>query len=104
MRLKALELFAGIGGESLALRAAGIRTAAYCEINPWCQEVLRSNMARGHLDKAPIFPDVKKLRGVEVGRAPQRGKVSARPGVGFENLTAPTRDVKRDHGTSASKC
>ena len=55
MPVRALELFPGIGGESLALRALGIHTAAYCESDPFCQAVLLSNMARGRLDAAPIF-------------------------------------------------
>ena len=60
--LRALELFAGIGGGSLALKAAGVRTVAYCEKDPFCQAVLRSNMARGRLHSAPIFPDVATLQ------------------------------------------
>ena len=51
MPLRALELFAGIGGGSLAIRAAGVRTAAYCELDPWNQKVLASNMRRGRLAK-----------------------------------------------------
>ena len=31
MPARALELIAGIGGNSLALRAVGVRTVAYCE-------------------------------------------------------------------------
>lgn len=59
--MRALELFSGIGGGSLALKAAGVRTVAYCEKDPFCQAVLRSNMARGRLHSAPIFPDVITL-------------------------------------------
>jgi hypothetical protein len=66
--VRALELFAGIGGEALALRALGIHTAAYCECDPFCQAVLLSNMARGRLDAAPIFPDVAELSGADVKR------------------------------------
>jgi len=58
---RALELFAGIGGESLALRALGIKTVGYCEIDPFCQTVLKSNMARGRLDDAPIYADVTTM-------------------------------------------
>jgi len=60
--LRALDLFAGIGGGSLALRAAGARTVAYCEKDPVCQAVLLSNMSRGRLHGAPIFPDVVSLK------------------------------------------
>jgi site-specific DNA-cytosine methylase len=65
-RLRALELFAGIGGESLALQTANIRTVAYCEIDPFCQQVLYNNMEQGHLDVAPIFPDVTALSALDV--------------------------------------
>lgn len=59
--LRALDLFAGIGGGSLALKAAGVRTVAYCEKDPFCQAVLVSNMSRGRLHSAPVFPDVTTL-------------------------------------------
>ena len=66
--MRVLELFAGIGGESLALKAAGFKTVGYCEKEPWSQAVLMSNMARGRLDEAPIFPDVRHLKGSDVGK------------------------------------
>lgn len=37
------ELFAGIGGFSLAFHAAGMRTAWFVEKEPFCQQVLRKN-------------------------------------------------------------
>uniref|UniRef100_A0A6C0C2M2 DNA (cytosine-5-)-methyltransferase n=1 Tax=viral metagenome TaxID=1070528 RepID=A0A6C0C2M2_9ZZZZ len=61
--IQALELFAGIGGESLALKALGIHTIGYCEIDPFCQAVLQSNISRNRLHSAPIFPDVTVLKG-----------------------------------------
>ena len=66
MPLRAVELFAGIGGGSLALKAAGIKTAAYCEKDPFCQQVLTDNMDRGRLDRAPIFDDVQELSGSDI--------------------------------------
>lgn len=35
-----LDLFSGIGGFSLGLERAGMRTAAFCEIDPFCRYVL----------------------------------------------------------------
>jgi site-specific DNA-cytosine methylase len=67
-RINALELFAGIGGASLALKAAGVRTVAYCEKDEFRQGVLRDNMARGRVDKGPIFPDVRKLGRKDLAR------------------------------------
>ena len=60
MRIRALELFAGIGGQALALKAAGVKTIGYCEIDDVNCDILRANMERGRLDRAPIFSDVKK--------------------------------------------
>ena len=60
--LHALEVFAGIGGNSYAFEAAEIKTIGYCEIDPWAQAVLRSNMLRGRRHRAPIFPDVATFR------------------------------------------
>ena len=68
--LHALELFAGIGGNSYAFKAAGIKTIGYCEIDPWAQAVLRSNMLRGRLHRAPIFPDVATLRCSQFSKKP----------------------------------
>lgn len=36
-----IDLFSGIGGFSLAAKWAGFRTIAFCEIDPFCQEVLK---------------------------------------------------------------
>lgn len=61
--LKLLDLFSGIGGFSLAASWTGaIETIAFCEIEPFCQKVLKK-----HWPNVPIFPDITKLRGDEVG-------------------------------------
>jgi DNA (cytosine-5)-methyltransferase 1 len=38
-----LDLFSGIGGFALAARNCGIKTVAFCEIEPYCQKVLIKN-------------------------------------------------------------
>jgi DNA (cytosine-5)-methyltransferase 1 len=37
-----IDLFAGIGGFALAAKWAGFRTIAFCEIDPFCREVLKA--------------------------------------------------------------
>lgn len=65
--LSGLDLFTGIGGLSLAL-APWVRTAAYCEQNPYCQGVLLSRMREGSLDLAPIWDDIRTLNGNDLRR------------------------------------
>lgn len=56
--LKVLDLFSGIGGFSLGLERAGMQTIALCEIDPYCQKVLKK-----HWPDIPIFQDIKRLKG-----------------------------------------
>ncbi len=54
--MRVLDLFSGIGGFSLGLERAGMRTVAFCEIDPWAQAILR--------DKFPqreIFGDCREF-------------------------------------------
>src|SRR3954470_19482651 len=61
-QMNVLDLFSGIGGFSLGLERAGMRTVAFCEIDPFCRTVLAK-----HWPAVPIFPDVTQLRGADVG-------------------------------------
>lgn len=62
-KLKVLDLFSGIGGFSLGLeRSGGFETVAFCEIDPFCQKVLKK-----HWPNVPIFDDVRGLTGGQVG-------------------------------------
>lgn len=60
--MRALSLFSGIGGLDIAASWAGIETAAFCEIEPFCQAVLRK-----HWPDVPIFGDIYSLHGENVG-------------------------------------
>lgn len=53
---KVLDLFSGIGGFSLGLERAGMQTVAFCEIDPFCRNVLQK-----HWPGVPVFDDVKDL-------------------------------------------
>lgn len=62
--LKMLDLFSGIGGFSLAASwTGGIETVAFCEIEPFCQKVLKK-----HWPDVPIYSDIKELRGEDIVR------------------------------------
>jgi DNA (cytosine-5)-methyltransferase 1 len=54
--MRVLDLFSGIGGFSLAAHWAGMQTAAFCEIEPFCQKVLKKNFPG-----VPIYDDVRAI-------------------------------------------
>lgn len=58
-KIKILDLFSGIGGFSYAAEqlVGGFQTEAFCEIDPFCQKVLKKNFPN-----VPIYDDVKELK------------------------------------------
>ena len=54
--MNVLDLFSGIGGFSLGLERAGMKTVAFCEIEPYCRAVLKK-----HWPDVPIYDDVRTL-------------------------------------------
>jgi DNA (cytosine-5)-methyltransferase 1 len=55
--LKVLDLFSGIGGFAIASElVGGFETAAFCEINPYCQKVLSLRYPN-----VPVFEDVRNI-------------------------------------------
>jgi len=61
--MNVLDLFSGIGGFSLGLERAGMRTLAFCESDPDCVSTLRR-----HWPDVPVFGDIRSLT-VEPGFA-----------------------------------
>jgi len=61
-RLNGLDLFSGIGGNSLGLRQY-TKTIAYCEQDRHAQSILLSRMSEGAIESAPIWDDVTTLTG-----------------------------------------
>jgi DNA (cytosine-5)-methyltransferase 1 len=55
-KMNVLDLFSGIGGFSLGLERAGMRTVAFCEIDPFCRRVL----AR-HWPDVPCYEDIRTV-------------------------------------------
>lgn len=51
-----LDLFSGIGGFALAARWAGFHTVAFCEIDPFCRQVLAK-----HWGGVPVYDDIRTL-------------------------------------------
>ena len=55
--MQVLDLFSGIGGFSLGLERAGMKTAAFCEIDPYCRAVLAK-----HWPEVPCYHDIRTIR------------------------------------------
>jgi len=58
--MRVLDLFSGIGGFSLGLESVGMETVAFCEMDKFCQKVLKK-----HWPNLPIHSDIKELNGHE---------------------------------------
>jgi DNA (cytosine-5)-methyltransferase 1 len=54
--MRVLDLFSGIGGASLGLHWAGMRTVAFCEQDRFAAGVLQQ-----HWPGVPVYPDVRRL-------------------------------------------
>ena len=55
-----LDLFSGIGGFALASGWSGFRTVGFCEIDPYCQEVLKK-----HWPGVPVHGDIRNIKGTD---------------------------------------
>ena len=79
--MKVLDLFSGIGGFSLGLERTGsFETVAFCEIDPYCQKVLKK-----HWPEVPIYEDVREVTAARL----------VRDGIGVDVITGgfPCQDI-----------
>src|SRR5690348_4874315 len=60
--MNVLDLFSGIGGFSLGLERAGMRTVAFCEIDAYCRHVLAKNWP-----EVPCYEDIRTLTADRLG-------------------------------------
>ena len=84
-RLRAVGLFAGIGGFELGLERAGHRARLFCEIDPAAQAVLRHGFPR-----VEILPDVRRVDALAEAMSSQIDLLTA----GF-----PCQDLSQAGGT-----
>lgn len=69
--MNVLDLFSGIGGFSLGLERAGMRTVAFCEIDPFCRRVLAK-----HWPATRIFGDVRELTAERLAATAASGDIA----------------------------
>jgi DNA (cytosine-5)-methyltransferase 1 len=55
-----LDLFSGIGGFALASNEVGFKTVGFCEIDPYCQAILRK-----HWPRVSIYGDIRSVNGFD---------------------------------------
>lgn len=60
--MKALDLFTGYGGITMALKGY-TEPIAYVEIEEYAQRIIAERMADGSIPRAPLFADVKNIQG-----------------------------------------
>ena len=69
--LSVLDIFSGIGGFSLGLEKAGMETIAFCEINSFCQKILKK-----HWQSVPVFSDITILTNKDLKTLPLLGNLA----------------------------
>jgi DNA (cytosine-5)-methyltransferase 1 len=91
--MKHLDLFAGIGGFSLACQWAGIETIGFVEIDKYCQKVLKK-----HWPGVPIVEDIRDVEKIKAILDDSTGRTMRNDS---ENIRATTRDVNTSSSPSA---
>jgi site-specific DNA-cytosine methylase len=70
-RIPTLDLFSGIGSNSLALRKV-CDVVMYCDSDPFCRDILAARMRSGDIDAAEIHSDVRTLHGSQLSSRKSR--------------------------------
>lgn len=91
-----LDLFSGIGGFALAAQWAGFRTVGFCEIEPYCQQVLAKNFLADANDSSQarlgqhggqILPKQASIRSGGSGRARIHSDISQLDGTEYKGVS-----------------
>ena len=102
--MKVLDLFSGIGAFSLGLERAGMRTVAFCEVDPFCCSVLAKHWPDVPVladVRNPEFPDADVICGgfpcQDVSRAGKRAGVTGERSGLYRELVRAVRMVRPKH-------
>lgn len=100
--MNVLSLFSGVGGLDLAAEMAGMTVVAQCEIDPYCQSVLRH-----HWPHVRLFDDIRELlcelkdskqQAYEISPSPQARTVLRRSQAGVDAAAATSACVRQKRG------
>jgi DNA (cytosine-5)-methyltransferase 1 len=96
--MKHIDLFSGIGGFALACQWAGIETICFCEIDKFCQKVIRK-----HFPGVPIVEDVNNVEAITnaVNERLLRRSRGSNPNGDRIQKGEQTRDISRG---AAARC
>jgi hypothetical protein len=95
-----LDLFSGIGGFSLGLERAGMRTVAFCESEPYPASVLAARWP-----SLPVYPDVRELTADRLAAdriAPPKSSAEASPAKTSVSLAVALALLEHDQGCGVS--
>src|SRR5690242_16811958 len=94
--MNVLDLFSGIGGFSLGLERAGMRTVAFCEADTGCRRVLAN-----HWPGVPCYSDVRKLTAAGLVADGIRSVDLVCGGPPCQPFSSAARGIKRGTGDDA---
>jgi hypothetical protein len=96
--MNVLDLFSGIGGFSLGLERAGMRTVAFCERDEYCRAVLRK-----HWPDVPCFDDIHAIDADGLDRLGESIS-SAVASLVSPSASQESRPARKTTATSGRRC